>query len=194
MSVFFEKLKLYAVCALYAFAPLAFMSCSFDYGTAMSAIPERPDLIMNDVEYVRVQDGEPLVRFHADAAEQYEEKQLMELDSLEFEQFYKQGSEVNVRGSVGAAQVEINTGNVAMEGGVRIDVSSDDLSISTDALTWRNDERVVKGSAEGEVRIERSDGTSFIGRGFSANAREQTFAFDGGIEGVYFEEGEGESE
>jgi LPS export ABC transporter protein LptC len=163
-------------------------SCSFDYGTSSEAPLDQPDIIMNDVEYVRVRNNDPLVRFRADTAERFERNQRMELEELEFEQFQKEGREINVRGSVGAARIEIDTGNVRMENGVRIDVSSDDISIQTNALSWQDKERGLSAGENDEVRIERSDGTSFSGTGFSANAREQTFSFERGIQGVYFEE------
>jgi LPS export ABC transporter protein LptC len=172
----------------------AFFACSFDYGNTEGQGGALPDIVMNDVEYVRVRNGDPIVRFRADTAERYEQKQLMELQEFEFEQFQNHGEEVNVQGSVGTAKVEIDTGNIQMENGIRIDVKSDDISIRTDNLHWADKPRIISAKKEDEVRIERSDGTSFSGTGFSANAREQSFVFDGGIQGVYFEEDDEDSQ
>ncbi|MDR0375033.1 MAG: LPS export ABC transporter periplasmic protein LptC [Treponema sp.] len=170
--------------------PLLLFACSFDYGVAAIEESEQPDLIMNEVEYVRVRNGDPIVRFKADTAERYEKKQIMSVQEFEFEQFQNHGEEVNVQGNVGAAHIEIDTGNIQMRDGIRIDVISDDISITTNTLFWEDKSRAISAGKEDEVRIERSDGTSFSGKGFSANAREQIFTFDGGIQGVYFEEDE----
>ncbi|MDR1073576.1 MAG: LPS export ABC transporter periplasmic protein LptC [Treponema sp.] len=177
-----------AFCCLLPLLLLA--SCSFDYGVATTETSDQPDIIMNEVEYVRVRNGDPIVRFKADTAERYEKKQIMSVREFEFEQFQNHGEEVNVQGSVGAAQIEIDTGNVQMQDGIRIDVISDDISIRTNMLFWEDKTRAISAGKEDEVRIERSDGTSFSGKGFSANAREQIFTFDDGIQGVYFEEDE----
>jgi LPS export ABC transporter protein LptC len=178
-------------CAFRSLLPLLlFASCSFDYGAATAETSDQPDIIMNEVEYVRVRNGDPIVRFRADTAERYEKKQVMSVQDFEFEQFQNHGEEVNVHGSVGAAQIEIDTGNVQMRDGIRIDIISDDISIRTDMLFWEDETRLISTEKENEVQIERSDGTSFSGKGFSANTREQVFTFDGGIQGVYFEEDE----
>jgi LPS export ABC transporter protein LptC len=173
------------LCILFTLFPC--FSCSFDYGAASVETSEQPDIIMDDVEYVRVRNGDPIVRFRADTAERYEKKQIMHVKEFEFEQFQNHGKEANVQGAVGTAHIEIDTGNIQMRNGIRIDVTSDDISIRTDTLQWEDKTRSVSAGKEDEVWIERSDGTSFSGKGFSAKVREQVFTFDGGIQGVYFE-------
>lgn len=169
---------------------MVFIGCSFDYGAGENPSDNRPDIIMNDVNYVRVRNGDPLVRFSAESAERFEKKQIMNVKDFEFEQFQKHGEETNVQGEVGSAQIEIDTGNIQMENGVRIEVDSDDFSLKTDNLRWEDKTRGVSAKKDDEVIITRSDGTSFSGAGFSANARERSFSFDGGISGVYVQEDE----
>jgi LPS export ABC transporter protein LptC len=163
-------------------------ACSFDYGEAATEDNGQPDIVMNDVEYVRVEDGEPLVRFSAETAERYEKKQLMDLKELTFEQFQKRGEEINVEGAIGSAQVEIDTGNIQMNNGITVDVQSEDLSIKTNRLRWENETYIVSADKEEYVNIYRSDGTSFTGQGFSANTRERTWSFESGANGVYFQD------
>ncbi|MDR2746047.1 MAG: LPS export ABC transporter periplasmic protein LptC, partial [Treponema sp.] len=62
------------------------LGCSFDYGEGNAEDSGLPDLVMNDVEYVRVRDGDPQVKFRAERAERYENRQLMELRNFSFEQ------------------------------------------------------------------------------------------------------------
>jgi LPS export ABC transporter protein LptC len=142
---------------------------------------------MEDVEYVRVRGGDPQVRFMAENAERYENRQTMNLKKFAFEQFENNGVEINASGSAGEAKVELDSGNIELGGGVRIAVDSEDITIETSRLDWRDKERSLKGAPNGEVEIYRSDGTSFSGRGFTADARLRTWEFTSGVSGSYTE-------
>jgi LPS export ABC transporter protein LptC len=164
--------------------------CSFDYGDSASVSSGLPDVVMNDVEYVRVRDGDPQVRFRAELAERYEEKQLMELRNFTFEQFGQHGEVIDSSGSAAFARVELESGNIGLSGGVSLAVDSEDISIETDALDWQDKERQLSGAPEETVRMYRDDGTNFQGRGFTANTRDRTWEFSGSIGGSYVEKEE----
>jgi LPS export ABC transporter protein LptC len=175
-----------------AFIALLFAGCSFDYGSYLSGEEEMPDIIMNDVEYVRVRDGDPQVRFKAELAERYEESRIMELKNFSFEQFERHGEEINAAGSAGTAHVELDSGDINLAGGVTLAVESEDIVIETDKLAWKDKQRDLSGDVSDEVKINRANGTSFSGRGFSANARSRTWGFSGGIRGTYIHEDDDE--
>lgn len=162
--------------------------CSFDYGSLSDENEDIPDIIMDQVEYTRVRDGDHQVRFEAERAERYEKKQTMELKRFSFEQFERHGEEVNAAGSAGAASVELDSGNIHLGGGVRIDVDSEDITMETTALDWQDKERLLSGRENAAVDIRRSDGTTFTGLGFSADIRERTWSFQGGASGTYIHE------
>ncbi|MDR1970783.1 MAG: LPS export ABC transporter periplasmic protein LptC [Treponema sp.] len=168
------------------------LGCSFDYGPGDTENSGQPDLVMDDVEYVRVRDGDPQVRFRAERAERYEDKQLMELRNITFEQFARHGEEIDSRGRAAAARVELDSGNIGISGGVSLSVESEDITIETGALDWQDKERQLSGGPEELVRIYRDDGTNFQGRGFTANTRSRGWEFTGPIGGVYVHE-DGES-
>jgi LPS export ABC transporter protein LptC len=174
------------------FSLLAILGCSFDYGTAPVEDTNLPDIIMNDVEYVRVRQADPVVRFQAQRAERYEKRQLMELQDFSFEQFESHGAEINATGRAGIASVELDSGNIRLEGGVNLAVDSEDITIETEKLNWRDRERILAGDDEGAVNISRENGTSFTGWGFTANARSRTWEFSGGVEGSYIHDDEEE--
>jgi LPS export ABC transporter protein LptC len=163
----------------------AFAACSFDYGSSLSGEEEMPDIIMNDVEYVRVRDGDPQVRFKAELAERYEESRIMELKNFSFEQFERRSREINAAGRAGEARVELDSGDINLAGGVTLAVESEDIVIETGRLDWKDEQRDLSGDYSDEVRINRANGTSFSGRGFSANARTRLWGFSGGIGGTY---------
>ncbi|MDR2519328.1 MAG: LPS export ABC transporter periplasmic protein LptC [Spirochaetaceae bacterium] len=175
-------------------AGIIFGGCSFDYGESSADTQEQADLIMQDVEYVRVRDGDPLARFTAETAERFEKRQIMEVTRFSFEQFEQHGKEVSAAGTAGAATVELESGNIRMSGGVRLEVSSEDIIIETDRLDWQDKERRLEAGGDEEVTMRRSDGSNFSGRGFSAEIRERTWGFAQGIAGTYIWEDDEEGE
>ena len=165
---------------------LVFLGCSFDYGSGTDE-RNRPDIIMENLEYVRVRGGDPQVRFRAEYAERWEDMQVMEINEFTFEQFENDGAGTNAVGGAGRARIELGTGDVMLRNNVTIDIESEDIIISTGELTWRDRERTLSGSPAGEVIVERRDGTVFTGTGFSANARNRLWEFSGEVRGTYVE-------
>ncbi|MCL2602244.1 MAG: LPS export ABC transporter periplasmic protein LptC [Treponema sp.] len=179
--------------ALYLLSPLVFLfaACSFYYGDLVETAEARPDIVMEEIEYVRVRGGDHLVRFRADRAERWEDRRMMELWDFSFEQL-EQGAEsnaveANAEGHAGAASVNLDSGNVSLKNGVRVNMESEDIIIITQALEWRDTERTLFSAARDTVDIERSDGTSFTGTGLSVNIRDRTWAFAGEVSGTYVE-------
>ena len=142
---------------------------------------------MDKLEYVRVRGGDPQVRFRAEHAERWEERKTMELTSFTFEQMEDQGETVNAEGRAGSAVVQIDSGDISLSGGVRIRVDSEDVIIRTSELEWKDKPKTLSGGQNAEVDIDRSDGTSFTGRGFFADARNRTWSFSGEVKGIYVE-------
>ncbi|MDR2535816.1 MAG: LPS export ABC transporter periplasmic protein LptC [Treponema sp.] len=175
------------------------INCSFNYGEQELENQDLPDIVMRDVEYVRVRDGDPLVRFTAETAERYEKRQTMELKNFSFEQFEHHGEDINAVGRAGTASVALDSGNIRMRDGVRLEVDSEDITIETGGLDWEDKEKQLSAGEHEQVNMHRSDGTNFFGLGFSANVRERTWGFSSGIEGTYVwedderEETEGET-
>jgi LPS export ABC transporter protein LptC len=171
------------------------LGCSFDYGEGALENEEQPDIIMKEVEYVRVRNGDPLVRFMAESAERYEKRQTMELKNFSFEQFEHHGEDINAIGEAGTASVELDSGNIRLRDGVRLEVDSEDITIATPSLDWQDKEKRLFAGEDEWVDMYRSDGTNFSGQGFSANVRDRTWGFASGIQGTYiWEDDEEESE
>jgi LPS export ABC transporter protein LptC len=149
---------------------------------------------MSDVEYVRVRDGDPQVRFRAERAERYEDQQLMDLRNFTFEQFTQHDGEIDSTGRARSARVELDSGNIGLFDGVSLSVDSEDITIETESLNWQDKERQLSGDPDAEVRILRDDGTNFQGRGFSANTRSRRWEFAGPIGGRYVHEDKDDDE
>jgi LPS export ABC transporter protein LptC len=175
-------------------ASLLVLGCSFDYGVSSAENLGLPDLVMDNVEYVRVKNGDPQVKFRAERAERYEDQQLMELRNFSFEQFSSHGGEIDSAGRAAAARVELDSGNIGISGGVSLSVDSEDITIETERLDWQDKERQLSGGQGAPVRIFRDDGTSFQGRGFKVNARNRNWEFNGPVGGSYVHEDGGDGD
>ena len=167
---------------------IVFFSCSFEYGNREEEENTKPELIMENVEYVRVRGGDPVVRFRADLAERYEKRQIMNLENLSFEQFENDWEDVNIYGSAGKARIELESGNIDLSDGVFVSVDSEDITIQTTSLKWQDESKQLSGAASAIVEIMSSDGTKFSGVGFSADTRRRTWVFESGASGVFVEE------
>jgi len=174
-----------AVCILIF---LITLSCTFDYGETESSERELPDLIMINVEYIRVRSSDPIARVYAERAERYEKKGVMKLENFTFEQYGEKGHEVNTVGSAGKASVDINSGDIQMTNGVRLEVESEDIIIETNQLDWKDETRTLSTGTEDEVNIYRENGTHFTGIGLTADTRRRTFEFLSDVSGSYIQE------
>ena len=169
-------------------------SCSFDYGNQDSGDKKLPDIVMKNVEYVRVRSADPQLRFLAEKIERYEDIRMMDVVNLSFEQFENSGEDVNAHGRAGTASIEIDTGNIRMDDSVRIQVNQEDIAIETLWLEWKDKERLLLSGEEEEVSVFQENGTSFTGIGFKANARERNWSFTGAVNGSYVHEDKDEEE
>jgi len=174
-----------AVCILIF---LITLSCTFDYGETESSEREQPDLIMINVEYIRVRSADPIAKVQAERAERYEKQGIMKLENFIFKQYGEKGSEVNTMGNAGNASVDIISGDIKMTNGVRIEVESEDIIIETNQLEWKDETHIFSSGAEDEVNIYRENGTHFTGTGLTADARRRTFEFISDVSGSYIQE------
>ena len=182
--------------AIYFFCVISVLvtGCTFDYGERESSGEEMPDLVMENVEYVRVRSADPIARFQAERAERYEKQGVMKLQNFSFEQYGERGEEVNASGSAVNASVDINTSDIFMNNGVRIEVDSEDIIIETDQLEWKDEPKTLSTGESNEVVISQESGTRFTGIGLFADARRRTWEFKGEVGGTYFQEDDEEEE
>jgi len=149
---------------------------------------------MENVEYVRVRSADPQARLLAERVERYEERRVMELRNFSFEQFGNHGEEVNAYGRAGSASFEIDSGDIRLDNGVRINVDSEELAIETRQLDWKDKDRILTGGEMDAVNIYQENGTSFSGIGFHADARHRTWEFTGNVSGTYVHDEEEEED
>lgn len=171
-----------------AAVPLSFSACSFDYSALSEDSPESlPDVVMSDVEYVRVRDGKAVVRLQAESLERYEKDRRMVVKAPRFAQFSSDGTDGAV-GGASSAVIDLSSGDVAMYGGVMLSIPSEEMIIETDELSWKDDDRMLRGAADKPVLVKKADGSYLAGLGFSADARGKSWELDGSVSGTLVEE------
>ncbi len=168
--------------------------CTFDYGEKEPTGEEQPGLIMKNVEYIRVRSSDPRARFKAEIAERYEKQGLMRIQNMTFEQYGDGGKEINAMGNAGYASVEIQTGDIFMDKNVRIDVETDDITIQTYQLEWREEPHVLSTPEENEVNIFQDNGTNFTGTGLYVETRGRQWEFKGDVRGLFVHDNDEEEE
>jgi LPS export ABC transporter protein LptC len=186
MKNYYKSQKIiYPAFFIFCILMLCFASCSFDYGAEVGIDEDQPDITMENVDYVRVRSADTQARFQAERAERYENRRIMLLSNFAFEQFGNRGEEVNAYGRAGSAMVEIDSGDIRLDDGVRIDVDSEDTAIETNCLEWKDKPRTLSSGKENEVNIYQENGTAFTGIGLYADARRRTWEFSGNVRGTY---------
>jgi len=170
-----------------------FWGCSFDYGENGFPGEEPPNLVMENLEYVRVRSADPKAKFQAEYAERYENQGVMRIQNLTFEQYGDSGNEINAQGSAGYASVEIQSGDIFMDQNVKINVETDDITIETYQLEWRDKPHVLSTPEENEVNIFQDNGTSFTGTGLYVETRSRQWEFKGYVNGLYIQDDDEEN-
>jgi len=169
-------------------------SCTFDYGESGAAERETPDLVMQNVEYVRIRSSDPIARFQAERAERYDKQGVMKLHNFSFEQYGERGEEINAIGKAGYASVEIESGDVYMDNGVSIEVESEDIIMETKQLEWKDEPRTLASGAANEVNIYQKNGTHFVGIGLLVDTRNRMLEFSGHVHGTFISDDEEDGE
>jgi LPS export ABC transporter protein LptC len=179
--------KLLSFCVLFCLLVFAFtnVSCTFDYGGKESLGDDQPDLIMENVEYVRVRSANPLAKLQAERVERYEKQSMVKLQNTTFEQYDGQGEEVNISGKTGIATVEIDTGNILMDRNVRIEVKKEDIILETYRLEWIDESKHLSAGDNNEVFVYKQNGTRFTGTGLQSDTRKRNWEFTGSVRGTY---------
>ncbi|MDR2953381.1 MAG: LPS export ABC transporter periplasmic protein LptC [Treponema sp.] len=183
------KNRLFSYCSLFCLLALTTISCTFDYGEKESDGNDQPDLIMENVEYVRVKSANPLAKLQAERVERYEKQNMIKLENATFEQYGEHGEAVNVSGKTGNATVEIDSGNIFMNRNVTVEVLTEDIILETHQLEWLNESKHLS-TGNDEVYVYRKNGTMFSGIGLQSDTRKRNWEFQGSVRGTYIREDE----
>jgi LPS export ABC transporter protein LptC len=179
---------------LLAAAVLLIGSCSFDYDEVRVAedLSEHiPNSIVRNYVYVDVKPHSSSLRIYAGEARMYHANRRTELWNVFFQEIDPE-DKVITEGEADRAVIDTRSDNVELFGAIRCASADQEAEISADYLFWNNETRLLEGKEEGEVLIEKADGTRIRGRGFSIDTAARSMEFRSPVEGtyVYTEEGD----
>lgn len=164
-------------------------SCSLDYeGTQLTEdlATDIPEITLIRVAHTVVRDGVRRFRVEAQQVEDYPGKNLQLLSGVVFTEYNATGA-VATSGNADHAVFDTETENVELTGNLRFYSSKEQAWVSTNALYWDSDARLLTANPDELVRVWKADGTTIIGRGFTADAGQNVVTFDSGVEGTLVE-------
>jgi LPS export ABC transporter protein LptC len=131
-----------------------------------------------------VTDGVVTFIAKADKAEYFQEKGLLVIYNVSFEELSEDGKEVLHSGESEKVVYYEDTGDAEFSGFVRLVSNEEDASFETSSLKYFSATQTIEGNSDTTV-IVRVGETLFIrGAGFFADLREKAFAFREGAQGI----------
>ena len=161
--------------------------CSFDYEQARVAedLSENiPNSIIRNYTYVDVRPRTSSLRIYAGEARMYHTSRRTELQDVFFQEIDPEGK-VITEGEADRAIIDTRSDNVELFGAIRCAEARQEAEISAEYLFWNNESRLLEGKRNGEVLIEKADGTRISGKGFSIDTSSRTMEFRSPVEGTY---------
>jgi LPS export ABC transporter protein LptC len=165
---------------------LAVAGCSLDYEELQMA-EERdasvPETVVTEADFTVVRTGARSFRISAERAETYPERDEQILTGLGFEELGADG-EVITSGAADRAVHNTATDDVTMSGNISFYSREYEARVTTQYLSWNNEEKLLRGRDDGEVRLELDSGTVIEGTGFEADMRRSIARFAQSVQGV----------
>gem|GEM_PF-954525 len=166
--------------------------CSLDYEDTQldeEFATDLPEAELDDAVITAVRDdGE--VRLFAMQVQYFPKRQEQHLTDVRFEELSSDGSVVT-EGTAGRARIFSDTDDVELWDDVRLYSYEQEAWIIADFLRYDHEIRVISGRPESRVHIERDDGSTISGIGFSAELELRGVSFSGEVRGTLTATSEG---
>jgi hypothetical protein len=149
-------------------------SCSFDYTDEADHAGNMPEITLSEVTADRYETRRKTVEFNASALEIYDSDAVWAGKDVSFTQ-YAEDDSVQAEGASGLLLVDNNAETYSLGSGVTFRYIPDDMLIAAADLRWEKKTHWLSGPADGEVHIQKGDGTDVRGNGLSADTLTWTF-------------------
>lgn len=134
---------------------------------------ERPTMILRGADYVVKNASFGTIRLHAEEIATDDKASRATIRNAAF----RQEGENGVEGEAGLIVVDMESSDAVLSGGVSIALPSEGFSVSADAISWDNGERLLTTDKDAVVSVV-FDGTNTVtGIGFSADISRGTYEF-----------------
>lgn len=182
-TLFAPRLAALFACVL----SFSLLACSFNYGDSEDAAGDgRPDIVMHEFEYVKVEKEEVRIRLQGEQAERWEDEQRMAVKQARFAQYGSKASSPSASGRAGEATIIMNTGDIVLSGGVQLYLEEEGTIIESGELQWYDESKILISPDNSWVLLKDEDGSLLSGRGFGADIRRRSWEFAGETSGSYF--------
>lgn len=165
------------------------ISCSLTYTQEEPEVDNVPEIIFDDVQFRRYENGRQTSELSADRLEQYRNDDALYSRSSRFKTFNDDGS-LSAEGSCNYLSADTGADRYTLIGNIQIVSYDEYLSLSAGNLKWNGKtEQLVTGSGD-EVSVSRyqdsGEGNSvrLSGSGFSASGISRSFQFSGPVSGT----------
>jgi LPS export ABC transporter protein LptC len=162
-----------------------FYSCTMaEEGERSQPTEDLPSAVFRGFQREEVTNGVVTFIAKADKAEYFQEKGLLVIYNVSFEELSEDGKEVLHSGESEKVVYYEDTGDAEFSGFVRLVSKEEDASFETSSLKYFSATQTIEGNSDTTV-IVRVGETLFIrGAGFFADLREKAFAFREGAQGI----------
>jgi LPS export ABC transporter protein LptC len=161
--------------------------CSLDYTSvevAELASSSIPDTVAVGVVHKVHQDGHLAFQLVASKAETYNSSRRTVLTDASFKEFDAAGAPAT-EGTAGRVVFHSDTQDAEISGGVLVHSAAEKGGVTAQSLSWVNTTRMLS-APEGEtVTLNKDDGSSISGTGFSGDFRQRQVSFSGPVQGTY---------
>lgn len=143
-----------------------------------------PDTILIDFTHSIVRDGKKSLVIKSDRGEFFEKKKQTVFFQVEFFEYDDTGAIVT-NGTCENARLFTDTDDVELWGGLEFYSAKDEAYLEGETLYWNDTDGILSSPDDEFVNITQDSGTSFSGRGFTAETKSRTVKYSSDVEGYW---------
>ncbi len=171
---------------------LILSGCSLRYDEDKAPEAVVPELTLEDAKFSRTENGKITTTLSGKKIEQYKADGRIFAKDIEFEVREKDGK-VSSKGSCGLLSADSKNDQYVFFDGITLENTSRNVVISADSLKWDGRSEQLTGERQKDLTIKK-DGLTLTGKGFTASAISNSFAFSGAVTGTYEDKASEESD
>jgi len=153
-------------------------------GDAVTAAEERPDAVFMNFSREEIENGIVVFSAKADKAEYFQNRGLLVIYNVTFEDRGKEGGSPKTTGEAEKAVYHEDTGNAEFSGFVRLYSREEDASFETSDLKYLSATQTIEGAADITVVVKTGSKLFLRGMGFFADIQAKAFTFRNSVQGV----------
>lgn len=171
---------IYLICA----SIILFLSaCSLNYGKDAGLEESVPEIIFEDVDFSRYEEGKKSILLQGKKLEQYKSSGKIFAKDVDFKMLNNEGDATS-SGNCGLLVANNSEKTYLLLNGLDIHNIEKNITISAEDLLWNTETEQLTGTKEGIVSVKKGD-TLITGKGFSASGISGKFRFISSIKGYF---------